>query len=86
MELQDFDYHLPSELIAQKPSTKRSNSKLVYKLNENYQSTPFLKLPDLLQKNSNIVFNKTKVIKARIQTKLTTGSQIEFFLLLNYQN
>tara|TARA_X000000950_G_scaffold105102_2_gene132416 strand:- start:715 stop:1866 length:1152 start_codon:yes stop_codon:yes gene_type:complete len=81
MELQDFDYHLPSELIAQKPSTKRSNSKLVYKLNENYQSTRFLKLPDLLQKNSNIVFNKTKVIKARIQTKLTTGSQIEFFLL-----
>lgn len=81
MQLSDFDYTLPDELIARFPLEKRSASRLLY-LPENQQAEDKLitGLPDLLNAGDLIVFNDTKVIKARLHGKKTTGGAIEILV------
>lgn len=72
MKLSEFDYSLPKEFIAQKPLEERDQSKLMV-LGRDKQSIEhhqFFELPDLLDKNSVLVFNESKVIPARLKFKI----------------
>ncbi len=67
-KLSDYDYHLPRELIAQKPLEKRDSSRmLVLKRKEKKRiHTTFNYFPDYLEKGDLLVLNNTKVIPARL--------------------
>ncbi|MEW5805693.1 MAG: tRNA preQ1(34) S-adenosylmethionine ribosyltransferase-isomerase QueA [Patescibacteria group bacterium] len=81
--LKQFDYPLPENLIAQKPTLPRDKAKLlVYSLKTHQVGHDiFLNLDKYLPKNSVIIFNQTKVIPARIYTKKSTGGKVEVFCL-----
>ncbi len=89
MRKQDFYYNLPEELIAQHPSEKRENSRLML-LDKNSGQTQhkrFYQIIDFLQKGDCLILNNTKVIPARIYgTRVDTGSVVEFLLLKNLGN
>lgn len=69
MNLSEFDYDLPENLIAQTPLEKRDDSKLLLidKKSGNTQDKIFRDLKDLLTPNDVLVVNKTRVIKARLK-------------------
>ena len=75
--LADFDFELPPELIAQHPAAERSASRLL-----DGSSTPpgdriFRELPSLLRAGDLLVFNDTRVIKARLLGAKSTGGSVE---------
>ena len=80
--LEDFDYSLPKELIAQAPPPSRGESKLLHydRKSKEVHHEQFSKLPDLPE-GAVIVFNDTKVIKARVMAKRKTGAKIECFFI-----
>lgn len=83
MLLSEFDYELPEELIAQKPSDKRENSKMMV-LNRNEKSIyhkHFYDIVDYLDENCVLILNDTKVMPARLYGYKDTGAKIEIFLL-----
>ena len=88
MKLEDFDYELPEELIAQVPLTDRSSSKILV-LNKNtgeVEHKHFREMIEYLNKGDTIVLNDTKVIPARlIGTKEDTNAVIEVLLLKNIE-
>lgn len=65
MQLSDFDFHLPRELIAQRPAEPRESARLLYVGNElaDYRVRD---LPELLRPDDLLVFNDTRVIPARL--------------------
>ena len=76
-----YDYPLPDERIAKYPLAERDASKLlVLKYNEITESH-FKHVGDFLPENALLVFNETKVIRARLQFHKATGSRIEVFCL-----
>jgi S-adenosylmethionine:tRNA ribosyltransferase-isomerase len=78
MKLQDFDFHLPPELIAQTPLEKRSASRLLTMDGNGFLSDrQFNELSQFLNSGDVMVFNDTKVIKARLFGKKDTGGKIE---------
>ena len=83
LQLDQFDYDLPKDLIAQFPSQKRDNSKMLVlnKENKSFEHKFFLNIVDLLDENDVLVMNNTKVIPARLIGKKDTGAVIEVFLL-----
>lgn len=88
MELEDFNYFLPPNLIAQTPAKPRDHSRLfVYdrhtnQINHDY----FYNLPLYLEPGDVLVFNNTKVFPARLIGQKETGGKIEIFLLKNLNN
>jgi len=84
MDINLFDYYLPEELIAQKPSDKRDCSKLlaINKNTKTYEDKVFYNIIDYLQPGDVLVRNNTKVIPARLYgIKEITGAKIEALLL-----
>ena len=84
MEVKEFDYYLPEELIAQTPLEKRSNSKLMLLNRENgsIEHKHFYDIIDYLNKDDVLVLNNTKVMPSRIYgEKVDTKAKIEFLLL-----
>ncbi|HHU55258.1 MAG TPA: tRNA preQ1(34) S-adenosylmethionine ribosyltransferase-isomerase QueA [Acholeplasmataceae bacterium] len=84
MKLEDFDYYLPENLIAQKPIDKRSHSRLmiVDRYTEKLEHKHFYDIIDYLDENDVLVLNDTKVMPSRIYgTKVDTKASIEFLLL-----
>jgi S-adenosylmethionine:tRNA ribosyltransferase-isomerase len=81
--LDAFDYELPKELIAQEPTTARGASRLLHfdKTTQNIQHDNFSNIVDRLPKNCVLVFNDTKVIKARVIAKRKSGAKIECFFI-----
>jgi S-adenosylmethionine:tRNA ribosyltransferase-isomerase len=77
MQVSDFDYHLPENLIAQFPPTERGTSRLLHVDGFGLEDRKFTDLPDLLRAGDLLVFNDTRVIKARIFGQKETGGQIE---------
>lgn len=77
MRLSDFDYHLPEELIAQFPAAERSASRLLHVDGAALADRMFAKLPALLKAGDILVFNDTRVIKARLFGQKPTGGQVE---------
>lgn len=66
MKLSDFDFDLPLELIAQNPENKRDNSNLLIAAKDGYITTKFYNIIDYLKKGDLLVFNNSKVIKAKL--------------------
>lgn len=83
MNVSDFYYDLPEELIAQTPIEKRDESRLMV-LNREKQTIEhktFRDIIDYLEPGNCLVRNNTKVIPARLYGKKATGAKIEFLLL-----
>jgi len=76
MFLSDFDYELPANLIAQFPPARRRDSRLLV-LGESVADRQFEELPSLLRAGDLLVFNDTRVIRARIAGRKQTGGRVE---------
>lgn len=83
MQLKDFSYDLPDELIAQHPSAKRDQSRLLLmdRHKDALADMSFFQLPDLLKKGDVLVVNDSRVIPARLFGRKQTGGQLEILLL-----
>ena len=83
MKLEEFDYYLPEELIAQVPIAKRDESRLlvVDKNEKTIEHKVFKDIIDYLEPGDCLVRNNTKVIPARLYGKKETGANVEFVLL-----
>ncbi|MEN9417906.1 MAG: hypothetical protein RI988_1526 [Pseudomonadota bacterium] len=73
----DFDFELPEELIAQHPAPERSASRLLDATGEGLADRVFRELPTLLEPGDLLVFNDTRVIKARLHGRKATGGAVE---------
>ena len=83
MKLEEFDYNLPEELIAQVPIQKRDESRLmvVDREKRTIEDKVFKDIIDYLEPGDCLVRNNTKVIPARLYGKKDTGANVEFVLL-----
>jgi len=82
MLIEDFDFDLPQHLIAQTPLQKRDSSRLLV-LNKNtklFSDKKFVDFVDLLNTNDLLIFNDTRVIKARLFGKKITGGKVEIMI------
>ena len=82
--LSDYDYNLPEELIAQLPSDKRENARMMVldKQAKTIEHKHFYDIVDYIDDNCILVLNNTKVLPARLYgVKEETGAKIEVFLL-----
>ncbi len=77
LTLDDFDYPLPPELIAQAPLAERSASRLMVLQDGQPADRSFTDLPDLLRAGDLLVFNDTRVIHARLHGVKDSGGQVE---------
>lgn len=79
----EFDYELPQELIAQTPSEKRENARMMVldRRDETVEHKHFYDIVDYFDENDVIVLNNTRVIPARLYGHKETGALIEVFLL-----
>ena len=73
----DFDFALPPDLIAQHPAAERSGSRLLDARNDTPVDRVFRELPALLQPGDLLVFNDTRVIKARLFGVKASGGAVE---------
>jgi len=82
MKTQDFDFHLPENLIAQHPTNERSASKLLILDSQSgaVADKAFLGFPSFCTKNDLIIFNDTRVIKARLFGQKDTGGAVEVMI------
>ncbi|WP_163582295.1 tRNA preQ1(34) S-adenosylmethionine ribosyltransferase-isomerase QueA [Gracilibacillus saliphilus] len=84
MEIEDFDFDLPDELIAQTPLENRASSRLMVLNRENRSITHhhFYDILDFLKPGDCLVLNNTKVLPARLYgVKEDTGAKVEVLLL-----
>ena len=82
MRTQDFDFDLPEALIAQFPAAERNASRLL-RLDGNtgtLSDQMFRQLPEFLQAGDLLVFNDTRVIKARLHGQKTSGGAVEVLI------
>ena len=87
MELKEFYYDLPQELIAQVPIKNRDESRLMVlnRDNKKIEHKIFKDIIDYLNPGDCLVRNNTKVIPARLYGKKETGANVEFVLLKNIE-
>ncbi len=81
ISIEAYDYPLPEERIAKYPLAERDASKLLVLKNNEIQESQFRHIGDFLPKDALLIFNETKVIRARLQFHKVTGSRIEIFCL-----
>lgn len=83
MLLSDYDYNLPEDLIAQMPADKRENSRMMVldRKNRTIIHKHFYDIVDILEKDTLLVMNNTRVLPARLIGHKDTGAKIEVFLL-----
>jgi len=80
MQLTDFQFDLPEELIAQVPLAERSASRLLVQTGTKLAHHQFSELPTLLKKGDLLVFNNTRVIPARLYGQKPTGGKLELLI------
>lgn len=82
MRTEDFDFYLPNELIAQHPTNSRSASRMLHLNGESgaLNDNSFLDLPNLLNSGDLLVFNDTRVIKARLFGHKHSGGNVEVLI------
>jgi len=78
--LDDFDYDLPPDLIAQAPAPRRSGSRLLHVDGERLGDLRFVDFPALLDAGDLVVFNDTRVIHARLRGRKPTGGDVELLV------
>ena len=76
----DFDFELPAELIAQHPAERRSGSRLLDGRATEPVDRIFDALPGLLSPGDLLVFNDTRVVKARLFGEKTSGGKLELLV------
>ncbi|WP_342621768.1 tRNA preQ1(34) S-adenosylmethionine ribosyltransferase-isomerase QueA [Erysipelothrix sp. P66] len=82
MNVNDFDFDLPEELIAQTPAEKRSESRLLVVDGMNLEDKHFYNIIDYLNEGDVLVLNDTRVIAARLfGEKPETGAHVELLIL-----
>lgn len=83
MLVADFDYHLPSGLIAQHPAQERDQSRLLVleRTTGRIHDAVFTDILDWLLPSDVLVINDTRVIRARVYGRLKTGGRLELLLL-----
>jgi S-adenosylmethionine:tRNA ribosyltransferase-isomerase len=84
LKTSDYNYDLPQELIAQTPIEPRDHSRLlvVNRADESLTHRQFFQLKDYLQPGDVLVFNNSRVIRARLfATRLDNAKRIEILLL-----
>jgi len=80
MQLSDFDYTLPPELIAQYPPQVRTDSRLLEVGPAGVSHHGFAEIIELIEPNDVLVVNNTRVVKARLQGVKDTGGSAELLL------
>ena len=80
MRVADFDFDLPTDLIAQFPPTQRGGSRLLHVEGDCLRDQWFRDLPSLLQPDDLLVMNDTRVIKARLYGHKATGGRVEMLV------
>jgi len=87
MNLSDFYFELPDSLIAQYPTDRRSFSRLlvVDKQSGKVEHRRFLDIGDYLKAGDVIVFNNTKVVKARLLGKRKSGGKLELLVFKDFE-
>ena len=88
MQLNDFDYELPPELIAQRPLDKRSSSRLLClsRVRQTIGHHRFAELPAMLHEGDLLVRNETKVLPARLLGSKQSGGLVEILLLRQHDS
>lgn len=89
MKLEEFDFYLPEELIAQTPLIKRDTSKLltINRKENTYEHKVFSDIIDYFNPGDTLVLNNTRVMPARLYgQKKDTGAAIEVLLLKNKEH
>ena len=81
IDLKEYDYDLPENKIAQHPLKERDGSRLLLYKNKSISEDAFSNIDKHLPSRSLLVFNNTKVIKARLIFHKETGARIEIFCL-----
>jgi S-adenosylmethionine:tRNA ribosyltransferase-isomerase len=81
--IEDYDYELPADLIAQEPAPKRDGSRLlcIDRSGKEITDHRFFDLPLLLKEGDLLVVNDAKVVPARLYGKKETGGQAEILVL-----
>src|SRR5260221_12756438 len=79
LSIDDFDYELAWDLIAQHPSETRSGSRLLC-VGASLAGRRFSELPRLLDAGDLLVFNDTRVIKARLPGEKSSGGRVEVLI------
>ena len=80
LTLDDFDFQLPPELIAQHPAIERTASRLLQVSSGALHDQQFADLPQLIDPGDLLVFNDTRVIKARLFGEKESGGRIEVMI------
>lgn len=81
IDINDFNYNLPDERIAKFPLEERSSSKLLVYDNGTITESHFRNVAEFLPKGATLVFNNTRVVRARIVMHKDSGARIEVFCL-----
>ena len=81
ISIEDYNYPLPDERIAKYPLGERDASKLLVLKDGELTSSHFKNINDFLPKDSLLIFNETKVVRARLQFTKESGAAIEIFCL-----
>ena len=81
IDINDFDYPLPDERIAKFPLTERTSSKLLIYHNGTIRQSHFRDIAEELPKGTMLVFNNTRVVRARMVMHKASGARIEVFCL-----
>ena len=81
ISIDTYDYPLPEDRIAKYPLPERDASNLLVLKDNEIKKSQFKHIGDFLPKDALLVFNETKVIRARLQFHKATGSRIEIFCL-----
>jgi S-adenosylmethionine:tRNA ribosyltransferase-isomerase len=79
--IKEFNYELPDSAVAKYPLTERDQSKLLVWNDHLITDSTFSQLPGFLPESSMLVFNNTRVIRARLNFRKSTGAGIEIFCL-----
>src|SRR5436189_6165258 len=81
MRLQDLDYELPDDLIAQEPAEERSAARLLVVRRDGREHAHVRDLPELLDAGDLLVLNDTRVIPARVYGRRPSGGRLELLLV-----
>jgi len=79
MKLSDFDFDLPNALIAQYPSEKRTDSRLLV-VQDSFINATFSQLGEFLKPKDLLILNDTKVIPARLFGRKDSGGKVEILV------
>ncbi|MGB9697993.1 MAG: tRNA preQ1(34) S-adenosylmethionine ribosyltransferase-isomerase QueA [Thermodesulfobacteriota bacterium] len=88
MKIQEFDYHLPPELIAQHPVPQRDQSRLLVlkRQEKTWEHRIFADLPQYLNPGDLLIINDTKVIPVRLYGRKESGGKVEILLVKEVRN